>query len=32
MTVAWKVRGCDARPSSSSYLASENIKRETSAA
>ena len=25
------MRGCGARPSSSSYLASENIKRETSA-
>ena len=29
MTVAWEGRGCGARPSSASYLASENIKRET---
>ena len=32
MTVAWEVRGCGTRPSSASYLASENIKRGTSAA
>ncbi|MEN8860823.1 hypothetical protein [Qipengyuania flava] len=31
MTVAWEACGCGARPSSANYLASENIKRETSA-
>ena len=32
MTIAWEARCCGARPSSGTYLASENISRETSAA